>query len=337
VAHPVSGATPGALSPYSLFATLQVGLQRLDVRAVDEDAGAVARSLLDYLGLPTVSGDETAGQCVLRTAASLPSPPAGASAPARYDDFDFSLWRLGHVFFLLSPTIAVTVDPGRGEAHATLLAGAPVRGDTFAILTLALCALLRPHGLLPLHAAGLVRAGEGVLISAHSGAGKSTLALALVRQGWGFLSDDALLLEERGSGIEALPFRRTFGLLPETLAWLSVPGGTWTPHPSDGRKRSVPLADLLPEQAVERCRPSVLVFPQILDTPASRLQPLRPAEALTRLMRQSGLITLDPGWTREHMAVLGRLVAQARSYRLLAGRDVLESPGQVSRLLESAL
>jgi hypothetical protein len=316
---------------------LQIGSFSVRIEARDETASGTGRRLLQYLAPGPAGPGADVGRCELETVASLPDPPSGVPVAARYEDFDLTLWRDGDGLFLRSRLVGVTVAPRRGEAHAALLAEASASGDTFAVLMLAVCALLRPHGLLPLHAAGLVHAGEGVLVSAPSGFGKSTLTLALVREGWGFLSDDALLLEETASGIEALPFRRTFGLLPETMAWLPVPSEGWPRHPADGQKVAVPMADLLPAQAADRCRPGVLLFPNIAEASESRLLPLRPAEAFTALLRQSGLITLDPGWAREHVAALGRLVGQARSYRLMAGRDVLEAPSAVSQLLASAV
>lgn len=318
-------------------ACLQIGPHAVRIEALDGAAREIGHRLLQYLASARSGEGTDVGRVELTTVSELPEAPPGVPVAARYEDFDLTLWRAGDGLFLRSRLVAITVAPRRGEARVALLAEASTSGDTFAVLMLAVCALLRPHGLLPLHAAGLVLAGEGVLVSAASGSGKSTLTLALVREGWGFLSDDALLLEDTASGVEALPFRRTFGLLPETMAWLPVPAEGWPRHPADGRKVAVPMADLLPAQAAGRCRPGVLLFPRIVEASESRLLPLRQAEALTALMRQSGLITLDPEWAREHMAVLGRLVEQARAYRLLAGRDVLEAPSDVSRLLASTV
>jgi hypothetical protein len=316
---------------------LLIGSRAVRIEARDEAALGIGRRLLQYLAPGRAGPGAEVGRCALETVSSLPAPPPGVPAAARFEDFDLTLWRDGESLFLRGRFVAVSVVPRRGEARAALLGEGSARGEGVAVLMLALCALLRPHGLLPLHAAGLVHAGAGVLVSAASGSGKSTLTLALVREGWGFLSDDALMLEETPAGIEALPFRRTFGLLPETMAWLPVRSEGWPRHPADGRKVAVPMADILPAQAADRCRPGVLLFPQIVETSESRVLPLRAADALTALMRQSGLITLDPMWAREHMAVLGRLVGQTRSYRLLAGRDVLEAPSAVAQLVASTL
>jgi len=52
---------------------------------------------------------------------------------------------------------------------------------------------IRSH--LLFHAAALEDHGKGVIIAADSGCGKTTLTLALVRQGFKFLSDDVAALE----------------------------------------------------------------------------------------------------------------------------------------------
>lgn len=68
--------------------------------------------------------------------------------------------------------------------------------------------LLRALGLYGLHAAGLVaRIGCGLLLVGDSGYGKSTLTIGLVRQGWGYLSDDAVLLRRVSEEIEAVALR----------------------------------------------------------------------------------------------------------------------------------
>jgi hypothetical protein len=46
--------------------------------------------------------------------------------------------------------------------------------------------------LLVLHAAGVSRAGQGILLIGQGGAGKTTLATALNAQGWALLSDDVV-------------------------------------------------------------------------------------------------------------------------------------------------
>ena len=69
--------------------------------------------------------------------------------------------------------------------------------------------LLRTLGVFSLHAASVVStSGVGLLIVGAPGSGKSTLALGLLRRGWGYLSDDAVLLRLGTDTVEALACRR---------------------------------------------------------------------------------------------------------------------------------
>lgn len=72
--------------------------------------------------------------------------------------------------------------------------------------------LLSPWGFYDLHAVALVRDGIGYLFLGESGSGKSSTAISLVRQGWRYVSDDALLFRPSADGIEVLAFRKHFYL-----------------------------------------------------------------------------------------------------------------------------
>jgi hypothetical protein len=59
--------------------------------------------------------------------------------------------------------------------------------------------------LLALHASGLERSGQALILAGRSGSGKTTMAAALTAGGWGYMSDDTILL------------------LPDTLEAVAVP------------------------------------------------------------------------------------------------------------------
>src|SRR4029078_7881765 len=84
----------------------------------------------------------------------------------------------------------------------------------------AVCAALRPLGLFELCAAGVVipQTRDGALIVGPSGSGKSTLTLQLAKAGWGYLSDDELLLSVVGEAVEARRFRSFFAVAPASAA-----------------------------------------------------------------------------------------------------------------------
>lgn len=69
-----------------------------------------------------------------------------------------------------------------------------------------------PH--LLVHAAVVVRDGEALVLPAASGTGKSTLAVALLRRGWGYASDEAACLPWHGGPPVSVPYPRPVALSP---------------------------------------------------------------------------------------------------------------------------
>jgi hypothetical protein len=67
--------------------------------------------------------------------------------------------------------------------------------DLHAALYLALCEALRASGLLPLHAAVVVRDGGATALCGRSGVGKSTALLTALRAGWAPLAEDLSWLD----------------------------------------------------------------------------------------------------------------------------------------------
>jgi hypothetical protein len=99
---------------------------------------------------------------------------------------------------------------GKGEVYlaSSFSDQSPLLQQKF--LAYGLVRLLRPLGLFSLHAASLLTPdGVGVLIVGRSGSGKSTLTLGLIRKGWGYLSDDAVLLRNGSEAVEALALRKS--------------------------------------------------------------------------------------------------------------------------------
>src|ERR687889_579156 len=117
---------------------------------------------------------------------------------------------------------------------------------------------LRRCGLFELHAAGVVEpeTGGGLLVVGPSGSGKSTLATQLASAGWRYLSDDALLLHERGALVEARALRRQFALTERTIA-AGVLGGhedrLSEPAPFDPLKRRFEPQEVFPDGFTESC------------------------------------------------------------------------------------
>lgn len=69
----------------------------------------------------------------------------------------------------------------------------------------------RQNGMLLLHSACVGINGKGVLLSARGGGGKSTLAVSCLLNGFDFVSDDYILVNQEGP-LKAMPLYRTVSL-----------------------------------------------------------------------------------------------------------------------------
>jgi hypothetical protein len=174
----------------------------------------------------------------------------------------------------------------------------------------------------------------GVLLVGASGHGKSTLAIGLIRQGWEYLADDAVLLHRQSAGVTALAFRKTFSVdAAAAPAYADLPLGEEVPDIKGGRRRRVGIEDAFPGQARAQCLPRVLLFPRIVPQRHSTLCPLDRPSALKHLLAQSGPQLFDRRTMGTHLEVLKGLVQQTVSYELLAGQDLYHQPGRLAHLL----
>ena len=201
-----------------------------------------------------------------------------------------------------------------------------------------LLVLLRNYGLYGLHANAVVRDGVGVLIVGPSGAGKTTLTLSLMRDGWHYLSDDALMLRNSTRYVEALALRRGFSLTRKTVAFFPeiLSPHTEDEYLSDG-KLALEIESVFPGKHIAACVPRAIVFPQVTNVERSRLEPLDEMTALVNLIEQSPGIATCRSSTAENLGLLKALVYQATSHRLLIGADVLRDENCVSQMIYQCL
>ena len=178
--------------------------------------------------------------------------------------------------------------------------------------SMALSMLPRGRGYLAIHAAGVVRAGVGLVIQGPAGAGKSTLALACARRGFGVFAEDTVFVRVTTTGIElwGMPWMQRLlpdarGLFPDLAvldARLQANGET---------KIEVDLDAIQPGRAVP-CAPSgpVVVVARGTGGP-TRVEPIEPGD----LDDDPDAETLeihwpwDGGWTAAHVRgsdLLGR-------------------------------
>jgi hypothetical protein len=240
-------------------------------------------------------------------------------------------------------TVAVHPDAGRaeGQVHPALFEDRDrgERDPLFHLVILSLVVWLRHRGWFPLHAAALARDGHGVLCPAQSGQGKTTITLSLLRHGWAALSDDAVLLRATDHRVRAHTFRGPLCVDPEAADHFSeLDGPHWPPSLSDASKWKVEVDQLYPGQSASVCTPRLLVLPTIADAPTSRVEPIGPKPALEQLLRQGAFfLSSRPEVADRHLTVLRQLVGQTCTYRLHAGRDILNDPRTVHALLNPLL
>jgi hypothetical protein len=266
------------------------------------------------------------------------SVPPAAREVFRVDGF--CAQESGEDFYLTDGSSLLHLQPTRGRGAAFIVpsfsAKPPLLQHNF--WAFGLLKLLRPLGLYSLHAAAVVaRGGLGVLIIGPSGSGKSTLALGLIRQGWRYLSDDAVLLRSRADAVEALALRKYFYIDADAAVSAGeLPMGEEAPDNAGRPRRRVCLEEVYPAQYMAKCVPQVLLFSRIVPDSESTLLPLDQVCALRHLLAGSGPQLFDRATMAQHLEVLKRLVQQTATYELRAGRDLYRDSMTLTGLLNEA-
>jgi hypothetical protein len=246
----------------------------------------------------------------------------------------------GEEFYLTDGSSCLHLQPMRGQGTAQLASGFFAKSQVLQhnFWAFGLLKLLRPLGLYSLHAAGVVAAnGVGVLIIGASGSGKSTLTLGLIQEGWGYLSDDAVLLRQQPEGIAAVACRKSVYIDDGTAArYADLPLRGEVFDPCGECKRRVHLEAAYPGLQVAAAIPHVLLFSRIVPDAHSALRPMDAPRAFKHLLAQSGPQLFDRHTMAQHLELLTQLMHQAASYELSAGRDLYQWPGTLAPLLTEA-
>lgn len=328
--------------------TLFFSLQELQLRV--ECSGVVADSvvpILDYHGFqPATSTDggesDESWTVDISVVSRVDRVPAGGQAAGDHES--------GLTIYRFADRTILHGDRARAEMSASgrtltvqlTKSVAAKREDLsptlYFILTFSLLALLQRQSLYAIHGAAVCQGEDnGVLFVGYSDTGKSTMTMALVRRGWQYLSDDSIFIRQDGDIVEALPFRRDFGLDPDSDQYFPELIGHGDTQMTDVEKWRVDVKQLYPALARERCIPRAIIFPKIADVPTSTLAPIGQAEALVLLMRQCSFIDTDKDLASAQMSTLQSLVRQSSLHKLEAGLDLKEDPGRVEDLLHSLI
>ncbi len=188
---------------------------------------------------------------------------------------------------------------------------------------------MRFRGWYPIHGSCFQVDGRTVLVSGASGAGKSTAALAALASGCPIVSDDTLFACRSGRSVLLDPF-------PEPI---KIGKGSMRFFPEwEGKLHERFNKFIMPEENLPGGRrlfgvsPDILLFPRIVESDATTFSSLSGEEALVRLLPQS-VLPAPHGTMQRHIDLLGELVEQVESYRLLFGRDVRALPDRIRTLL----
>ncbi len=163
-----------------------------------------------------------------------------------------------------------------------------------------------------IHAAALTHHDRGLILCGESGSGKSTLTAWLAAHGFGYLTDEVICLE--GEQISGLPrsivLKRGSAFVWQK--WLGNPPAEGFLQFTDGTTWIDPTlfgADVCP-----RATPHTLIFPRYVPNAELHVEPLKPADALFRLMK--GLVNAR-NFPDGGLAAASRLAKRVHAWQLI--------------------
>lgn len=237
----------------------------------------------------------------------------------------------------------VQVNLTQQTIHGVVLPAALEYGRFQDITFTALAPLLRRQGYYLVHGFAASQNGRSLLLVGPSGSGKTTAGLSLVLAGWELLANDMVLLQKRGSQVEALPMPdritvrpTSIQLLPQLQTLVSRPS-----HPHLVISQELPkvihlqkpdkaLSDLSarPKWVLSGAKPyapaapvSAVFFPQVTKQAETAVQPIHRALALVCLIEES-IDQWDTPTLPAHLELLQTLCQQTTTCHLHLGQDI---------------
>jgi len=219
----------------------------------------------------------------------------------------------GGVLSLAAGRGRLQVDPARAQEAA---------GDLYSMLTISAALLLARLERALVHAAAVVAPdGHAWLLAGDARSGKSTTCATLAAAGWGYVSDDQVVLAAREDGVEVEGWLRPFHLDR------NGEGGEPT-----GERREVPPAELGLAGWRRTARLAGVILPTVAAREPTVLTPVPAADALAGLVRQSPWLLACRDAAPAVLALLGRAVA-AGAFSLRLGRDTYRDPARLAACL----
>ena len=219
----------------------------------------------------------------------------------------------GGVLSLAAGRGRLQVDPARAQEAA---------GDLYSMLTISAALLLARLERALVHAAAVVAPdGHAWLLAGDARSGKSTTCATLAAAGWGYVSDDQVVLAARPDGVEVEGWLRPFHLDR------NGDGGEPT-----GERREVTPAELGLPAWRRTARLAGVILPTVAAGEPTVFTPVPAADALAGLVRQSPWLLACRDAAPAVLALLGRAVAGG-AFSLRLGRDTYRDPARLAACL----
>lgn len=186
--------------------------------------------------------------------------------------------------------------------------------------------LTRP-GPLSVHAGVVTDGTRTVAWPAASTVGKSTFTAACLREGWSYVSDEALVLQDEKGGV--VPYPRPLGLCGDARERFGTPSSVWARGELLVPPAELPLIALSARPRLT----DLLLLDRQADAPALALTPVPRVEAAHRLLLRSFNATRDPVAA---VAFLTALLPRVRVWRAQYAEAWLAAPLLRRALQEAA-
>ena len=185
-----------------------------------------------------------------------------------------------------------------------------------------------------LHAGAVARNGAGIILPGASGSGKSSLTLALLNQGYRYLSDELGVVSPSTGGLHAFPKPisiKDISVFPDLADrddfWLGPEDGergreepVWYAHPEDVRADSI--SGPVPIRYI--------IFPRYDPAAPPQLQPMSPDEAVRQLIDNSVNFSQ---FGKHGLHLLAALVEDAQCFSLTSN-DLEETTALINELTQ---
>jgi len=269
----------------------------------------------------------------------LPLDPLGSAKRLLYHGpirtSTCTLYQLGHlVWGKFVPFETMFLDLNQGAAVCVL---EKQKGSRWSYKSLALVIpqLFRTRSYCFVHAGGAALDNNAVLICGGKGVGKTTISMALVRDGFDFLSDERVILHQHNGGIEVLPFPGPVNLARSSLRFFpelekKLAGG----FIGEAGKQRVCMGRCFPHEVAGACTPRLVVFPFGFHEGDHEVSHLGTMDAFGLLCKTSLDIT-HPRWSVMHLETLWNVVEASRTMQVRIGANVDELPGLIRSLISS--